>query len=166
MLPSPCGPAQVWVLDLNLCLLPVPAAHHGARVSPKVSVSARPWVPPANGAHGSLGLVREVGAGRAHAGLGLTHSCPTALPPARVAISTLNMSVPSPIPPHSHEKAGGFECCPPKMPFLPRFRFGKNRNLVFYLSWGSLFAPMGPGPGEQDCDVHNWGPFVAPWSLR
>lgn len=69
-------------------------------------------------------------------------------------------------PLYPHEKVGRFECCPLKMPFLPRFRSGKNRKLVFYLSWGPLFAPVGLGPGEQDSDVHNWGYFVALWRIR
>lgn len=34
------------------------------------------------------------------------------------------------------------------MPFLPRFRPGKKRDLVFYLSWALLFASVGRGPGD------------------
>lgn len=107
------------------------------------------------------------GTGRAHSGLGLTtqqhqQSCP----PTRVPPLPLNMGIPSTIPLYPHEKAGGFECCPLKMPFLPKFRSGKNRDLVFYLSWASLFDSVGLGPGEQDCDMHNWGHFVPLWSLR
>lgn len=68
-------------------------------------------------------------------------------------------------PPSPREKVGRFECCPLEMPFLPRLRSGKNRKLVFFLSWCFLFAPVGLGPGEQDSDVHNWGYFGALWRM-
>lgn len=54
----PCGQARVWVLDQ--CLLSIPATHHGAQVSPSVSVSTRSGISSANEAHSNPGLVREV----------------------------------------------------------------------------------------------------------
>lgn len=53
-----------------------------------------------------------------------------------------------------------------KMPFLPRFRCGKNRNVVFYLSQLFLLVPVGLGSSEQDHKMHNGGHSVALWRLR
>lgn len=51
-----------------------------------------------------------------------------------------------------------------KMPFLPTFRCGKNRNVVFYQLF--LLVPVGLGSSEQDHKMHNGGHSVALWRLR
>lgn len=99
-------------------------------VRPSLSVCARPRAPPAEEAHGACGLLREWGPGRAQAGLGLT--------PGTGATAT---------PQHPVRRQGDSGAVPQNA-ISTQVRSGKKRDLVFYLSWASLLAPVGLGPSE------------------